>query len=136
MPPTGASARPVACLGAEADFTPRASFAKNFFESGGIEAVSAHDDAALLPAAFKASGAALVCLCGSDKSYASEAAAAATAAALKAAGARHIYLAGMPGAMEAALRTAGVQTFIDASSDAPATLGAAYDILGVERTGG
>ena len=46
----------------------------------------------------------------SDKTYDSEAEAA--AAALKAAGARHLYLAGRPGAKEETLRAAGVQTFI------------------------
>ena len=51
-------------------------------------------------------------------------------AALKAAGARHIYLAGRPGEREAALRAAGVQSFIYGGCDALATLRAAYDILG------
>ena len=59
---------------------------------------------AQLAAAFKASGAALACLCSSDKVYAEQAAAAAQA--LQAAGARHIYLAGRPGELEAALRAA------------------------------
>ena len=78
--------------------TPRATFAKNFFEAGGIEAVSSEEGPSPLAAAFKTSGAALACLCGSDKTYDSEAEAA--AAALKAAGARHIYLAGRPGETE------------------------------------
>ena len=50
---------------------------------------------------FKDSGAALACLCSSDKVYASEAVD--TAKALVAAGAKHIYLAGKPGADRAAL---------------------------------
>ena len=91
----------LATLGKAADFTPRATFAKNFFEAGGIEAVSSEDDDATLDRAFKASGAALACLCGADKTYESEAAAA--AAALKAAGARHIYLAGRPGEARSAI---------------------------------
>ncbi len=49
--------------------------------------------------------------------------------ALKAAGARHIYLAGRPGERETALRAAGVQSFIYEGCDALATLTAAYDIL-------
>ena len=117
----------LATLGKPADFNARANFAKNFFEAGGIEAVGGGDDPSPLAAAFKASGAALACLCGSDKSYESEAEAA--AAALKAAGARRVYLAGRPGAKEATLRTAGVQTFIHEGCDVLATLQAAYDIL-------
>ncbi len=50
-----------------------------------------------LAASFKASGATLACLCGSDKTYEAEAAGA--VAALKAAGAKHIYLAGKPDAL-------------------------------------
>jgi len=125
-----AGARPkvfLATLGKPADFNARANFAKNFFEAGGIEAVGGGDDPSPLAAAFKASGAALACLCGSDKAYESEAEAAATA--LKAAGARRVYLAGRPGAKEATLRAAGVQTFIHEGCDVLATLQAAYDIL-------
>jgi methylmalonyl-CoA mutase len=105
----------LATLGKAADFTTRATFAKNFFEAGGIEAVSGEEDATL-DRAFEASGAALACLCGADKTYESEAATA--AAALRAAGARHIYLAGRPGEREAQYRDAGVQSFIYAGCDA------------------
>jgi methylmalonyl-CoA mutase len=84
-------------------------------------------DYAALAAAFKASNAALVCLCSSDKVYAEHAAAAAKA--LQAAGARHIYLAGRPGEQEAALRAAGVQDFIFAGGDAPAMLTGAWQRL-------
>jgi methylmalonyl-CoA mutase len=119
----------LATLGTPAEFTARASFATNFFEAAGIEAVGAMSpDAAALAASYKTAGAVLACLCSSDKVYESEAAGAAEA--LKAAGAKHIYLAGRPGEREAALRTAGVQTFIYEGCDAVATLAAAYDILG------
>ena len=69
----------LANLGTPADFTARATFAKSFFETGGIEAVDSEGftDPAALAAAFKASGAALACLCSSDKVYAEQAAAAA-----------------------------------------------------------
>src|SRR5580692_7162468 len=117
----------LATLGKPADFNARANFAKNFFEAGGIEAVGGGDDPSPLAAAFKASGAALACLCGSDKTYDSGAEAA--AAALKESGARRVYLAGRPGAKEATLRAAGVQTFIHDGCDVLATLQAAYDIL-------
>jgi methylmalonyl-CoA mutase len=117
----------LACLGAQADFTPRAAFAKNFFESGGIEAVSRKVEAATLGNAFKSAGTPLACLCASDRAY--EDAATVAAAALKAAGARCIYLAGRPSAREAEWRAAGVQSFIYEGCDLLATLHAAYDIL-------
>jgi methylmalonyl-CoA mutase len=117
----------LATLGPAATFTARANFARNFFEAGGIEAHCRDDDSPPLPAAFMASGAALACLCGSDKTYDSEAESG--AAALKEAGARHIYLAGRPGEREGALRAAGVQSFVYEGCDALATLSAAYDIL-------
>jgi methylmalonyl-CoA mutase len=112
----------LANLGTAADFTTRATFAKSFFETGGIEALDSEGfgDPAALATAFKASGAALACLCSSDKVYAEYAIAAATA--LHAAGARYIYLAGRPGEQEAALRAAGVSEFIFAGGDALAIL--------------
>jgi methylmalonyl-CoA mutase len=121
----------LACLGSEADFTPRATFATNFFAAGGIEATAKAGDASTLGESIKTSGACLACLCGTDKAY--EGGAAGLARSLRAAGARHVYLAGRPGAQEAALRAAGVQTFIDEGCDALATLRAAYDILGIEE---
>ncbi len=86
-------------------------FAKNFYEAGGIEAAAndgfkSRDE---MIAAFKASGAKLACLCSSDKLYETEAADAAKA--LTTAGAT-VHLAGRPGALEAALKEAGVKTFI------------------------
>ena len=120
----------LANLGTAADFTARATFAKSFFETGGIEAIDTEgfSDPAALAAAFKSSGAALVCLCSSDKVYAVGAEAAAKA--LHDAGAKHIYLAGRPGELEAALRTAGVGEFIFAGGDALAMLKTAYKRLG------
>lgn len=119
----------LANLGTPADFTARATFAKSFFETGGIEALGndGFADPATLAAAFRASGAKLVCLCSADKVYAAQAVAAAQA--LHAAGAKHIYLAGRPGDLEAALREAGVTGFIAAGGDALSTLKAAYQLL-------
>jgi methylmalonyl-CoA mutase len=119
----------LANLGKLSDFTARAGFAKNFFEAGGIEAVTndgfASYDAML--AAFKASGARLACLCSTDEVYAKEAITAAKALA----DANHVYLAGRPRELDAALKAAGVGTFVYAGCDALATLRAAHDILGV-----
>jgi methylmalonyl-CoA mutase len=113
-------------LGTPADFTARATFAKSFFEAGGIQAVDSEGfaDPAKLVAAFKASGAELACLCSQDKVYVERAEAAAKA--LQEAGARHIYLAGRPAESEASLRAAGVTGFIFAGADALATLEDAY----------
>ncbi|MGV7219523.1 methylmalonyl-CoA mutase family protein [Bradyrhizobium sp. UFLA05-112] len=116
----------LANLGTAADFTARATFAKSFFEAGGILAVDSEGfaDPAKLATAFKASGAELACLCSSDKVYAAHAEA--SAKALQSAGAKHIYLAGRPTGTEAALRTAGVSGFVFAGADALATLQDAY----------
>ena len=113
----------LACLGRAADFNASASFAKSLFEAGGIEAVEGNDDN--LAKRFTDSGAKLACLCSSDKGYAREAADAAKA--LAAAGAKHIYLAGKPGADRAALESAGIGSFLHQGCDTLQVLNAAYD---------
>lgn len=123
----------LANLGPLSAFIARATFAKNFFEAGGIEAVTndgfkSHDQMA---AAFRASGAKLACLCSSEEVYAKEAVEAAKALA----GAAHMYLAGRPRDLEAALKMACISTFIFAGCDALATLTAAYDILRMPAQG-
>lgn len=128
---TGARPRVfLANLGSHADFTARATFARSFFEAGGIEALGSEGrDAASIGQAFRDSGAGLACLCSSDKIYAAQAVAA--AGALRQAGAVHIYLAGRPGELEGALSEAGVTGFIFAGDDAVAALNAAYEKLGL-----
>jgi methylmalonyl-CoA mutase len=124
------SARPkifLANLGTPAEFTARATFARNFFEAGGIEAVTnegfANRDEMI--AAFKTSGATLACLCASDDVYRRDAAAAAQALSPQT---KHLYLAGRP-AEPAALQQAGIGTFIYAGCDMLATLRATYQAL-------
>jgi len=119
----------LANLGKLSDFTARTLFAKNFFEAGGIEAATndgfaSRDD---MIAAFRASGAKLVCLCSSDKVYAAEAIDAAQA--LTSAGAAPIYLAGRPGELEQSLKSAGVQDFIYVGCDVVAALTRAHIFL-------
>ncbi|HEY6259701.1 MAG TPA: methylmalonyl-CoA mutase subunit beta [Xanthobacteraceae bacterium] len=125
----------LANLGAPADFSPRAAFAKNFFEAGGIAAVSndgfagapggaAKTDLAALVAAFKASGAMLACLCASDEVHGREAAAAAHA--LNQAGALRIYSAGDP-SRQADPAAPAIAAFIHAGCDALAILQAAQE---------
>lgn len=125
----------LANLGAAADFSARAGFARSFFEAGGIAAVGSdgfalpatadgevRSDLAALVAAFKASSSKLACLCAADEVYAREGADAAKA--LVAAGASHIYAIGRP---TRELEAAGVATFIEAGCDALAILRAAQE---------
>ncbi|MFI4971525.1 MAG: methylmalonyl-CoA mutase family protein [Hyphomicrobiales bacterium] len=121
----------LANLGRLSEFTARAMFAKNFYEAGGIEALSndGFKDQAAMIAAFKASGAKLTCLCSCDAVYAAQAAAAAKV--LNTAGAT-VHLAGRPGENEANWRQAGVKTFIFMGCDVVSTLQAAHDILAVK----
>jgi methylmalonyl-CoA mutase len=111
----------LATLGTPAEFTARANFATNFFEAGGIQALSG------TPRDYQAAQAPIACLCASTKT--SEAELASAAATLKANGARFIYFAGQPPPLQDTLQDAGVQSFIDEGCDALATLHAAYDIL-------
>jgi methylmalonyl-CoA mutase len=120
----------LATLGRPADFTARASFTKNAFEAGGIAAISnagfaegEGTDLVALTEAFKASGAMLACITGTDAAYQEDAADAAMA--LMASGAKAIYLAGKPGDLEPSLRAAGVEAFLFARCDILAFLDAA-----------
>ena len=119
----------LANLGTPSDFTARATFAKNFFEAGGIEAVTndGFSSTEALVTAFKTSGARFACLCSSNDVYAKDAVAAATA--LAKAGAVHLYLAGRGGELESALKAAGVATFIYSGCDMLKTLRAAHDMI-------
>jgi methylmalonyl-CoA mutase len=122
----------LASLGTPADFTARATFAKNFFEAGGIAAPGndGFKDESDLMEAFRQSGALIACLCSSDEIYGNMAGPAADA--LKLAGAKAVYLAGRPGEHEAAWRKAGVDSFIFAGSDALAALQQIHVILGLK----
>jgi methylmalonyl-CoA mutase len=120
----------IANLGRLSDFGARASFAKNFFAAGGIEAVTneAFANLAAMVEAFTASDARLACLCASDDVYAREAVDAAKA--LKAAGAQHIFMAGRQKEPET-YTAVGVHQFIYVGCDALATLEGAHEILGL-----
>ncbi len=122
----------LACLGDLAAYGARATWIANFLAAGGIAAIQSEplasaEDAA---AAFKASGAAIACLCAADPAYADFGVAAVSA--IKAAGAEHVYLAGRPKEIEAALTAAGVGAFIFAGADALATLAELHSKLGVK----
>src|SRR6266700_1787151 len=118
----------LANLGTPADFTARATFAKNFFAAGGIE-TAGNDGFATRDAmveAFKASGAKLACLCSSDEVYARDAMPATQA--LRRASAV-VWLAGRPGALETELTQAGVSAFVFAGCDALGALRAPQGLI-------
>ena len=129
-----ATARPsifLANLGPVASHTARSSWAKNFFEAGGIAPIDndGFDDDAALTAAFSSSGASIVVLCSSDDIYAERAVSGASA--LKAAGAQRVYLAGNPGDNHDAWRTGGVDEFVHVGCDVFASLESVHTMLGL-----
>ncbi|AVH60541.1 MULTISPECIES: methylmalonyl-CoA mutase subunit beta [Streptomyces] len=105
----------LASIGPTAAHTARTTFAANLFQAGGIEPVT--------DGTFEDSGATEVCLCSSDALY--EEQAARTAQTLKASGARHVFLAGRPGAYT------DVDAYVFAGCDAVAVLSATLDRMGV-----
>ncbi len=121
-----------ATLGALAEFSPRAQFARNLCGVGGIASVSAEDAYAAsenLIDAFGKSGARVAIICGSDAAYAEHAEN--TAQRLKAAGCDWVVLAGKPGEREAAQRAAGVDQFVFTGQDALKELGTLHAALGI-----
>lgn len=121
----------LANIGPVAQHTARATYAKNFFEVGGILGMgnTGFADAATVVAAFQASGARIAVLCGSDALY--EEHAIPFAQALKAAGVEHLFLAGNPGERRAELMAAGVDEFISVGADVLVVLRATLARLGV-----
>ena len=105
---------------------------REWLEAGGFEAIYDGEAATAEEAVgrLRASGAPLVCLCGTDDAYAGQAEA--FAEAFKALGVKGVALAGRPGEFEQALRAAGVDDFIFAGGDAVATLRRLYARIGVE----
>ncbi|MFB9599622.1 methylmalonyl-CoA mutase family protein [Saccharothrix longispora] len=116
----------LATLGPVAAHTARATFAANLFQAGGIETPSAGptrtaDD---VVAAFRASGARVACLCGSDKGYAELAAP--VADALREAGAERVLLAGRTS-------DASIDEHVFTGCKALDVLERTFDLLGVQR---
>ncbi|MFD9960482.1 methylmalonyl-CoA mutase family protein [Amycolatopsis sp. NPDC058986] len=114
----------LATLGPVATHTARATFAANLFQAGGIEPVNPGtiDD---LPGEFRASGARIACLCGTDDAYAADAVQA--SASLAEAGAETVLLAGKP------QDYAGVGGYVFAGCDALDVLRGIHAQLGVSR---
>jgi len=119
-------------MGALAEFTPRANFARNAFAAGGVGAIgpeTQHATMETLIDAFKNSGAGVAIINGTDAHYAEHAQSAARA--LKGAGALWVVLAGKPGEAEAALRGAGVDQFVFVGQDTLRELETLHAALGV-----
>ncbi|MEV6054653.1 methylmalonyl-CoA mutase family protein [Streptomyces sp. NPDC052107] len=104
----------LATMGSAAAYTARATFAANLFQAGGIEPVT--------EGAFEDSGATEAVLCSSDALYAEQAEQ--TAESLRAAGARHVFLAGRG-------EYAGIDSYVFAGCDAIDVLSATLDRMGV-----
>ncbi|KUN04800.1 methylmalonyl-CoA mutase [Streptomyces yokosukanensis] len=112
---TGARPRVfLATLGSATEYTARATFAANLFQAGGIEPVT--------EGGFEASGATQAVLCSSDALYAEQAQQAAES--LRAAGARHVFLAGRGD-------YSGIDSYVFAGCDAVDVLSATLDRMGV-----
>ncbi len=121
----------LANMGTVAQHTARSTFAKNFFEAGGIRALGndGFTEPAAAAEAFRQSGAKMAILCGTDALY--EMQAVPFAAALKAAGAQHLFLAGNPGDRREEYGKAGIDEFISMGVDVLAILRATLARLGV-----
>jgi len=111
----------LAALGPVPAHSARLAFASNLFAAGGVQPVPATGGPAELAAAFTASGCRLACLCGSDASYAEQAAE--VAAALKQAGAAEVWIAGKP-----ALAEGDIDRAVHLGCDALARLRAAHEL--------
>ena len=121
----------LANLGPIAKHTARATFSKNYFEAGGIEAVSndGFADADACAAAFKDSGAEVAILCSADPLYGDMTPT--VAPALKAAGCKKLFQAGHPGDKKDDYMAAGVDDFIFMGGPVLTTLRQTLRELGV-----
>ncbi|WP_308909992.1 methylmalonyl-CoA mutase family protein [Pseudokordiimonas caeni] len=112
----------LATLGSVAEYTARVTFARNFFEAGGVTAHVAESDD--LAEGFRQSGAKVAVLCGSDARYEEEGLAAVQA--LKDAGAARVIIAGRPANADN-LAAHGVSEFIFMGCDVIASLSRFYE---------
>ena len=124
-------------LGPVAVHTARATFAKNFFEAGGIATTTSERGGTTgfadpADAVADLNGAQLVCICSSDALY--EEHAQEFAAALRSAGVDRVYLAGNPGDRREAESAAGVDEFVHLGVDVLDALTRAHEVLGTPLT--
>ncbi|WP_240197633.1 cobalamin B12-binding domain-containing protein, partial [Nonomuraea lactucae] len=116
----------LATIGPVAAHTPRATFAANLFQAGGLatETAGPGTDPDQIATAFAISGTTVACLCSSDRMY--EQHAEAVAAALRRAGAHMVWLAGKG-------HYRGVDGRLHAGCDALEVLRTTFDALEVAR---
>ncbi|MCD4750774.1 MAG: hypothetical protein K8R59_15485 [Thermoanaerobaculales bacterium] len=121
----------LATMGPISEHKARATFAKNFFEAGGIEVLEEGEfpDVDSAVEAFAASQTAFACICSSDSRYPDVAPD--LASGLKRKGAQKVFLAGRPGEFEEMWRAAGIDSFIYVGCDVLAELRSIYDVEGV-----
>jgi methylmalonyl-CoA mutase len=121
----------LANLGPLAEHGARATWIRNLLAAGGIDALTndGFTNSADTGKAFSESGAAIVCICGSDETYGQMVEA--TASLLKQAGADRVYVAGRPGDNEAGWRQAGVDAFLYAGIDVLSALSEIHATLDV-----
>ncbi|CAB4772420.1 MAG: methylmalonyl-CoA mutase [Actinobacteria bacterium] len=115
-------------IGEVSDYTARTTFAKNFYEAGGIRAETiAFADSAR--AEITATG--LACICSSDAVYADQAVA--VAQTLTEWGIKQVHLAGPGGDLKDALTQAGVSVFVSLGVDVIDVLTTALNECGVAQ---
>jgi len=119
-------------LGRIADYTARATWAKNFFEAGGVKALSdeGFTEADKAADAYKASGASIAAIVGPDGLY--EENGEAVAKALKETGAKMVFIAGRPKDLMEALSAAGVDAYAFEGCDVLAELNKIHGVLGID----
>ncbi|MEX0299076.1 MAG: methylmalonyl-CoA mutase subunit beta [Kordiimonas sp.] len=118
----------LANLGSAADFTARATFSKNLFEAGGIEALPSDGglEVTAIVNSYKSSGAKLAVVCGTDQLYAGHAEE--LVQALTAEGAK-VFIAGRPDNFEV-LKQAGLISAVYMGINALDVYEAAYALMG------
>lgn len=119
----------MANIGTPADFTARATFAKNFFEAGGIEAVSGNGGSSVqeIAAQFTSSKSQIAVLCGTDEHYACYATELVTS--LKEKGCKRVVLAGSP---KTAPEGTGVDDFAYLGANVIETVTRTYETILLE----
>jgi methylmalonyl-CoA mutase len=118
-------------LGTSSDFSARSTYAKSFFETGGLatDQLEVVGDVSVLASSGATKGVTIACLCSSDDRY--EEHGAEVARALKELGVAHVYLAGRRSEKLAELQAAGVEEFIGVGGDVLTLLGDVLEHLGV-----
>ncbi|MDZ4792030.1 MAG: methylmalonyl-CoA mutase family protein [Hyphomicrobiales bacterium] len=126
----------VALLGDAADYTPRLTWLRSFFESGGVEVLTGHGFQTLdaLQRAFRESPAPIACLCSTDKYYGALTGA---ADALKKAGAAALYVATQPTGLDSfnAADQKAIDRILYQGCDTLSLLSELHQIMRVEEMG-